>query len=113
MSINNAAGSPRSSRVRAVSTATTKAVQETTQWLQVWTSHQYIYSERRMIMAKVNPIQLQKYLKGMDYPASKQELIAHAEQQGADENVRATLEQLPDEQFQTPADVSQAIGQIE
>jgi hypothetical protein len=61
-------------------------------------------------MAKVNPIQLQKYLKGVDYPASKQDLIKHAEQQGADENVRSALEQLPDESYQTPADVSKGIG---
>jgi hypothetical protein len=31
-------------------------------------------------MAKVNPIQLQKHLKGMDYPASKQDLINYAKQ---------------------------------
>lgn len=64
-------------------------------------------------MAKINPVQLQKYLKGVDYPASKQDLIKHAEQAGADENVRSTLEQLPDEQYQTPADVSKAVGKIE
>ncbi len=64
-------------------------------------------------MAKVNPIQLQKHLKGMDYPASKQDLIEHAKQHGADENVRSTLEQLPDEEYETPADVSKAVGAIE
>ncbi len=64
-------------------------------------------------MAKVNPIQLQKYLKGMNYPASKEELVKHAEQQGADENVRSVLEQLPEQEYGTPADVSQAVGQIE
>lgn len=64
-------------------------------------------------MAKVNPIQLQKHLKGMDYPASKQDLINHAKQQGADENALSALETLPDEQYETPADVSKAIGQEE
>jgi hypothetical protein len=64
-------------------------------------------------MAKVNPIQLQKFLKGVDYPASKQGLLKHIEQQGADEDVRATLEQLPDQQFQTPADVSKAVGALD
>ncbi|MCA1991721.1 MAG: DUF2795 domain-containing protein [Coleofasciculus sp. S288] len=33
--------------------------------------------------------------------------------QGADEKVCSTLEQLPDEEFETPADVSKAIGGIE
>jgi hypothetical protein len=64
-------------------------------------------------MAKVNPIQLQKYLKGVDYPASKQDLLDRAKQEGADENVFSTLERLPDEEYQTPADVSKAVGGID
>lgn len=64
-------------------------------------------------MAKVNPIQLQKHLKGVDYPASKQDLINHAKQQRADENALSALEQLPDEQYETPTDVSKAIGEAE
>jgi hypothetical protein len=65
-------------------------------------------------MAKVNPIQVQKDLKGVDYPVSKEDLIKHAKKQGADENVISTLEQLSDEEeFETPADVSKAIGAIE
>jgi hypothetical protein len=43
-------------------------------------------------MAKANPIEIQKELKGIDDPASKQELVNHAKQQGADENVCSTLE---------------------
>ncbi len=59
-------------------------------------------------MAHANPIQIQKYLKGVDYPTDKETLIQTARQQGADESVCASLEQLPDEEFQTPADVSAA-----
>ncbi|PSN13496.1 hypothetical protein C7293_15680 [filamentous cyanobacterium CCT1] len=64
-------------------------------------------------MATVNPIQVQKFLKGMEYPASKQDVIEHAKQQGADENICSTLEQMPEDEFETPADVSKAIGEIE
>ena len=64
-------------------------------------------------MAHVNPIQVQKYLKGVDYPAKKDDLLAQAQSLGADDNVRQTLERLPDEEFQTPAEVSQAIGDLE
>ncbi|PZV03167.1 MAG: hypothetical protein DCF32_14265 [Leptolyngbya sp.] len=63
-------------------------------------------------MAKVNPIQVQKFLKGIEYPASKQDVVEHAKQHGADENVCATLEQMPDEEFETSADVSKAIGEV-
>lgn len=59
-------------------------------------------------MAHANPIQIQKYLKGVDYPTNKQTLIRTARQQGADDSVCASLDQLPDEEFQTPADVSAA-----
>lgn len=64
-------------------------------------------------MAKINPIQLQKYLKGVDYPASKQDILDAAEQHGADEELRSTLERLPDEEFSNPAEVSKAVGQLE
>jgi hypothetical protein len=64
-------------------------------------------------MSKANPISLQKYLKGIDYPAQKQDLIDHAQQHGADENVISTLEQLPEAAYETPAEVSKAVGAAE
>jgi hypothetical protein len=64
-------------------------------------------------MAKVNPIQLQKHLKGVDYPASKEQLIQHAQKQGADENAIAALQQIPDQEYEAPTDVSQAVGDVE
>lgn len=58
-------------------------------------------------MAKANPVQIQKHLKGVDYPASKQELIQHAQQQGADQKIISLLEQLPeDEEYENPTDVN-------
>lgn len=64
-------------------------------------------------MAKVNPIELQKHLKGVDYPASKEQLVQHAQKQGADENAISVLQQLPDEEYESPTDVSEAVGEIE
>ena len=64
-------------------------------------------------MAHTNPIQIEKFLKGADYPASKADLLKRAQQNGADDQVRATLEQLPDQQFDSPADVSKAVGAID
>jgi hypothetical protein len=63
-------------------------------------------------MAQVNPVQLQKFLKGVDYPAGKQVLIETAKKNGADENVLSALEQLPDEKFEAPVDVSQALAKL-
>ena len=64
-------------------------------------------------MAKVNPVHVQKFLGGLDYPASKEDLMKRAEQEGADQEVRSILEQLPDQNYETPADVSKAIGEAE
>jgi Protein of unknown function (DUF2795) len=60
----------------------------------------------------VNPIQLQKHLGGIDYPASKQDLLKRAQQSGADKAVLKTLESLPRDEFNSPNDVSEAIGDL-
>jgi hypothetical protein len=60
----------------------------------------------------VNPIQLQKYLGGIDYPARKQELLDRAKKSGADKNVMNTLKSLPRDKFNSPNDISEAIGDM-
>jgi hypothetical protein len=60
----------------------------------------------------VNPIQVQKYLKGIDYPVQKDDLIRAAEDNGADNNLIAMLENLPMNEFNSPNDVSEAIGKM-
>ena len=61
----------------------------------------------------VNPVQVQKFLKGVDYPCSKAELMKAAEEGGADQNVLETLKQIPMERFNSSNDVAQGIAQIE
>lgn len=63
-------------------------------------------------MATVNTVQLQKNLNEVDYPVSKKDLIQHAEQKGADEGILRAFKQLPSQQYETAADVSKAIGDI-
>ena len=60
----------------------------------------------------VNPIQLQKFLRGVDYPVDKKTLIDHARANGADDNVLKTLESLPWDRFNSPNDVSEALGEL-
>ncbi len=62
---------------------------------------------------KVNPIQVQKFLKGVDYPVSKQDLLKKAKSEGADQNVMDTLQKIPDRQYDAPTDVTKEIGKIE
>ncbi len=64
-------------------------------------------------MAKANPIEIQKDLKGVDYPATKKDLLEHAKKNGADKNVQQLLEQIPDQEYAKPTDVNKAIGELE
>jgi hypothetical protein len=61
-----------------------------------------------------NPIQpqidVQKHLKGMDYPAKKEDLVRHAEQQGAPEEILALLEELPERTYDSPAEVTKHVS---
>jgi hypothetical protein len=62
---------------------------------------------------KMNPVQIQKFLDGIDYPANKQSLIDTARKNGADDKVMSMLNKLPDQDFNSPADVSRALGNLE
>lgn len=62
-------------------------------------------------MSKINPIELQKSLKGVDYPANKDDVVNAAERNGADDEIVDALRTLSEDTFETPADVSKAIGQ--
>jgi hypothetical protein len=47
----------------------------------------------------------------MEYPANKQELIEHAKDQGAPEDVVQALDNVPDQQYETPADLIHGIAE--
>ena len=53
---------------------------------------------------------LQRHLHGVDYPATKDQLVAHA--RGECERIIGTLARLPEEQYSRPTDVSKAFGEI-
>jgi Protein of unknown function (DUF2795) len=57
-----------------------------------------------------NPIQIQKFLGGMDYPASRDALLAKAKDSGADDNVLQALEGIPDKEYDSPTAVSSAVS---
>ena len=61
---------------------------------------------------KINPIQLQKYLKGTNYPTEKQTLLETARRNGAPDDVLATLQDLPEQPYNAPKDVSQQVGKL-
>jgi Protein of unknown function (DUF2795) len=62
--------------------------------------------------AKANPVEVQAFLEGVGYPTAKRKLLREAESQGASREVRATLRRLPDQKFDSPTQVSKAIGKL-
>ncbi len=55
-----------------------------------------------------DPAELQKYLKGVDYPASKEDLVSAAEENDAPEDVIDALQDLTEDEFDDPTAVQQA-----
>jgi hypothetical protein len=64
-------------------------------------------------MANDKPLRAATFLEGIDLPAHKDDLIEHVRRQGADEDVVATLERLPDKEIEGPFELSRALGEIE
>ncbi len=57
----------------------------------------------------VSPIDIQKALSGMDYPAGREDIVTHAEQHGADQQVLDALRKIEDRQYDGPSGVSSAV----
>jgi len=57
-----------------------------------------------------NPIQIQKFLSGVDYPASKDTIVSTAKKEGADKNVLDALGRIPDGDYDAPTAVSKAVA---
>ena len=61
-------------------------------------------------MSKPNPIELQKHLAGVGYPAKREDLVRAAERNGADKDTLAAVRALPDRTYEGPSGVSKEIG---
>ena len=61
-------------------------------------------------MAQAEFIKVQKALGGISYPASKDQLVDHARGNQADQDVLDALQDLPDQQYDGPNEVSKAVA---
>lgn len=59
-----------------------------------------------------SPANVQKYLRDVDYPASKQDLLDQARRNSAPQDVLDTIERLPEDRFGGPQEVMKGYGQI-
>ena len=58
----------------------------------------------------VNPIEVQRHLGGVDYPASKADIVATAESNDAPQEVIDALQQIDGDRFEGPDEVMGALG---
>lgn len=55
---------------------------------------------------QTSPVQVQKFLKDVNYPARKHDLIEHAKKHNASSEVLQDLDNLSDKEYTNAADVS-------
>ena len=58
---------------------------------------------------KPSPIDIQKALGGLDYPASKDAIVQKASDAGTSGTVMDALNGLPEREYDAPTDISKAI----
>ena len=59
-----------------------------------------------------SPIEVRKYLHGLEYPAERQEIIDKAEEEGADDDILHLLQKLPDGEYESAVEVASAVARL-
>lgn len=59
-----------------------------------------------------NPVHVQQFLGGLDYPAGKESILQRAEQQGADRKALKVLQQIPDQEYANPIALTHEVSKI-
>ncbi|MDO8510493.1 MAG: DUF2795 domain-containing protein [bacterium] len=62
---------------------------------------------------RASPASMQEFLNGIDYPATRDDLLEQAEMQETTPDIMYVIAQLPDEEYSGPQDVSKAVGEVE
>jgi hypothetical protein len=57
--------------------------------------------------------EVQKYLSGMGYPATPDQLVEHAQENGAEEDILEILRDIPDREYDGPNAVSEEVANVE
>jgi hypothetical protein len=59
-----------------------------------------------------SPANVATYLKGIDYPASKDQLVEYAQKNGAESAVIDVLSNMPEQEYGNMADVMKGYGEV-
>ncbi|RIJ11343.1 DUF2795 domain-containing protein [Clavibacter nebraskensis] len=58
----------------------------------------------------INPIELQKHLSGLDYPATKDAIVKKAEDAGAESDTLDALRGIADKEYDAPTAINSAVS---
>lgn len=64
-------------------------------------------------MANFNPVEIEKALGGMDFPADKEAILNKARENGAGEEEMGALEGLPEREYNSPTEITEALSEVE
>lgn len=62
---------------------------------------------------KASPAAVERYIKGIDFPADRDNLIKQAEKNNAPEDVLHVLNQFEEKEYRTVIDIAKEVGRIE
>lgn len=62
---------------------------------------------------KASPAAIERYLKGIHYPAKKDDLIKQARNNGAPEDVMNVLNRFEDKKYGGTVDIAKEVGNVE
>ena len=60
-----------------------------------------------------SPANITHDLKGIDFPAGRDDLVKHAQKNDADEEVLEVIRQMPGQEYGSMADVMKGVGEVE
>ena len=61
-------------------------------------------------MAEMRSTDIERYLRDVDFPANKRDIVEEARRQNAPEDVVRALDKLPDQKFNSSMDVTRGMG---
>lgn len=66
-----------------------------------------------MATSNISPNALNQGLRGIDFPADKQDLVQQARTNNADDALIRELQSMPDKQFNSMSDVTNSLGETD
>jgi len=75
-------------------------------------SHSSTHAQHGSHAQHPTPVEIQKALGGVDYPASRENLVDTARHHHADDAIVDLLGRLPSHRYESPADVSKDIARL-